>query len=104
MDRMGHAQITTTQKYLHTLPDADHKASTPSPALDSDNHRHPSETPLSPTDAKCSSQRQGTLPCKRTSGLHLCLSAVDLVHVGSAAPGWWAGLSADLSGVPVLVP
>jgi hypothetical protein len=23
MDRMGHAQITTTQKYLHTLPDAD---------------------------------------------------------------------------------
>ncbi len=25
MDRMGHARITTTQKYLHTLPDADHK-------------------------------------------------------------------------------
>jgi integrase len=25
MDRMGHAQITTTQKYLHTLPDADQK-------------------------------------------------------------------------------
>ena len=25
MDRMGHAQITTTQKYLHTLPDADTK-------------------------------------------------------------------------------
>ena len=25
MDRMGHAQITTTQKYLHTLPDADEK-------------------------------------------------------------------------------
>ena len=25
MDRMGHAQIQTTQKYLHTLPDADHK-------------------------------------------------------------------------------
>jgi hypothetical protein len=23
MDRMGHAQITTTQKFLHTLPDAD---------------------------------------------------------------------------------
>jgi integrase len=23
MDRMGHAQITTTQKYLHVLPDAD---------------------------------------------------------------------------------
>ena len=23
MDRMGHAQITTTQKYLHALPDAD---------------------------------------------------------------------------------
>jgi integrase len=25
MDRMGHAQITTTQKYLHTLPDTDTK-------------------------------------------------------------------------------
>ena len=25
MDRMGHAQITTTQKYLHALPDADNK-------------------------------------------------------------------------------
>jgi hypothetical protein len=23
MDRMGHAQIQTTQKYLHTLPDID---------------------------------------------------------------------------------
>ena len=26
MERMGHAQITTTQKYLHTLPDADDRA------------------------------------------------------------------------------
>ena len=26
MERMGHAQIMTTQKYLHTLPDADKKA------------------------------------------------------------------------------
>jgi len=25
MDRMGHAQIMTTQKYLHALPDADGK-------------------------------------------------------------------------------
>ena len=25
MDRMGHAQITTTQKYLHALPSADAK-------------------------------------------------------------------------------
>jgi integrase len=25
MDRMGHAQISTTQKYLHALPDADNK-------------------------------------------------------------------------------
>ena len=25
MNRMGHAQITTTQKYLHSLPDADAK-------------------------------------------------------------------------------
>ena len=25
MDRMGHAQIQTTQKYLHSLPDADDK-------------------------------------------------------------------------------
>jgi integrase len=28
MDRMGHAQIMTTQKYLHALPDADDKALT----------------------------------------------------------------------------
>ncbi len=26
MDRLGHAQIQTTQKYLHTSPDADDKA------------------------------------------------------------------------------
>jgi len=25
MDRMGHAQLTTTQKFLHALPDADAK-------------------------------------------------------------------------------
>jgi len=25
MDRMGHAQIQTTQRYLHTLPDTDQK-------------------------------------------------------------------------------
>jgi hypothetical protein len=25
MDRMGHAQIQTTQKYLHTLPDTDQR-------------------------------------------------------------------------------
>jgi integrase len=25
MDRVGHAQITTTQRYLHSLPDADAK-------------------------------------------------------------------------------
>ncbi len=23
MERMGHAQISTTQRYLHTLPDSD---------------------------------------------------------------------------------
>lgn len=28
MDRMGHSQIQTTQKYLHTLPDADDRALT----------------------------------------------------------------------------
>jgi site-specific recombinase XerD len=26
VERMGHAQIMTSQKYLHTLPDADQKA------------------------------------------------------------------------------
>ena len=26
MERMGHSHIMTTQKYLHTLPDADDKA------------------------------------------------------------------------------
>ncbi|GEN81608.1 hypothetical protein N867_15280 [Actinotalea fermentans ATCC 43279 = JCM 9966 = DSM 3133] len=30
MARMGHAQIQTTQKYLHTLDDADQRASPPS--------------------------------------------------------------------------
>jgi hypothetical protein len=25
MDRMGHSQIRTTQKYLHTLPEADQR-------------------------------------------------------------------------------
>jgi integrase len=25
MDRLGHAQIQTTQKYLHALPDADQR-------------------------------------------------------------------------------
>jgi site-specific recombinase XerD len=27
-ERMGHSSITTTQKYLHTLPNADHAAVT----------------------------------------------------------------------------
>jgi hypothetical protein len=26
MERMGHAQIATIQRYLHTLPDSDDKA------------------------------------------------------------------------------
>ncbi len=43
MDRMGHAQITTTQKYLHTLPDADQKNLT---AL----HRIRSPAPGSPPE------------------------------------------------------
>jgi predicted Zn-dependent protease len=25
MERMGHAQIATTQRYLHTLPDSNHR-------------------------------------------------------------------------------
>jgi integrase len=42
MDRMGHAQITTTQKYLHTLPDADTKNLT---ALDRTRNSAPSSAP-----------------------------------------------------------
>lgn len=38
MDRMGHAQITTTQKYLHPMPDADDKNLT---ALDRIRHPGP---------------------------------------------------------------
>jgi integrase len=40
MDRMGHAQITTTQKYLHPMPDADQKNLT---ALD--RIRNPNQQP-----------------------------------------------------------
>ena len=40
MDRMGRAQITT-QKYLHTLPDADQKNLT---ALDRIRTTHPAPT------------------------------------------------------------
>jgi integrase len=42
MDRMGHAQITTTQKYLHTLPDADTKNLT---ALDKTRNPAPEAPP-----------------------------------------------------------
>ena len=41
MDRMGHAHIPTTQKYLHTLPDTDQRTSTPSP----ESKNSPSVTP-----------------------------------------------------------
>jgi integrase len=43
-ERLGHATITTTQKYLHTLPNADHAAIT---ALDTIRNRTP--TPEAPT-------------------------------------------------------
>jgi integrase len=47
MDRMGHAQITTTQKYLHTLPDADAKNLT---ALDRIRRTQTPTQPKDPTD------------------------------------------------------
>jgi integrase len=47
MDRMGHAQITTTQKYLHTLPDADAKNLT---ALDRIRRTQPPPQPKNPAD------------------------------------------------------
>jgi integrase len=47
MDRMGHAQITTTQKYLHTLPDADTKNLT---ALDRIRRTQPPTQPEEPAD------------------------------------------------------
>lgn len=47
MDRMGHAQITTTQKYLHALTDADHKNLT---ALDRIRRTEPHTQPKDPTD------------------------------------------------------
>jgi hypothetical protein len=59
MDRMGHAQITTTQKYLHNLPDADTKNLT---ALD----RIHKPAPGSPPDP--ASQRiRSAITFKRTS-------------------------------------
>jgi integrase len=48
MDRMGHAQITTTQKYLHTLPDADTKNLT---ALDKIRNPDPEPEPGQPRPA-----------------------------------------------------
>ena len=42
MDRMGHAQITTTRKYLHALPGADNKNLT---ALDHIRKRRPAPPP-----------------------------------------------------------
>jgi integrase len=47
MDRMGHAQITTTQKYLHTLPDADTKNLT---ALDKIRKPDPDPGPPRPAE------------------------------------------------------
>ena len=47
MDRMGHAQISTTQKYLHTLPDADAKNLT---ALDRIRRNEPPTEPVDPGD------------------------------------------------------
>ena len=47
MDRMGHAQITTTQKYLHALPDADAKNLT---ALDRTRRTQPPPQPDDPAD------------------------------------------------------
>ena len=47
MDRMGHAQITTTQKYLHALPDADAKNLT---ALDRIRRTQPPTQPRDPAD------------------------------------------------------
>jgi len=60
MDRMGHAQITTTQKYLHPLAGADHKnltalnrirATAPRPRLEPPGedayHNHPAGTTAS---------------------------------------------------------
>ena len=44
MDRMGHAQITTTQKYLHPLPDADHKNLTALHRIRSSPRSHPDAT------------------------------------------------------------
>ena len=69
MDRMGHAQITTTQKYLHTLPDADTKNLT---ALDRirnpplpDHHRRPPDR-----DELISHHRQA--PPARPNGHQAC--------------------------------
>lgn len=42
MERMGHSQIMTTRKYLHTLPDADDTAL---PAFESVRHRASTSLP-----------------------------------------------------------
>jgi integrase len=45
MDRMGHAQITTTQKYLHALPDADQKNLDALNRIRSQNPQEPGDSP-----------------------------------------------------------
>jgi hypothetical protein len=50
---MGHAQITTTQKYLHALPDADQRN------LDASTGSAPSGTPTPTTEPPGVSEESG---------------------------------------------
>ena len=55
MDRMGPAQIATTQKYLHTLPDADRKNLT---ALSKTRRQHSAPEPVNTGDTSTTARRE----------------------------------------------
>jgi len=64
MDRMGHAQITTTQKYLHALPDADQKNLT---ALDRIRRTEPPRSPTTRPTKRDRPAREGPRPSTPSS-------------------------------------
>ena len=100
MDRMGHAQITTTQKYLHTLPVADTKnlnALTASANLHPGRRRSPpdkaKQVGLDPSSAPASPNGH---PTPKHSGVSVPTSPLSR-HSGPERCGLNAGPAGSLS-------